>query len=288
MTEPLFLDVADTAAWIAAYRAIESQRSDALFRDPFADRLAGERGRLIAREVDGATNFAWMIAVRTRVIDDLVGKAIAEGADTVLNLGAGMDTRPYRLTLPAATRWIEVDNPRVVDAKNEQLAGEKPVCSLTRVGMDLADPARRRALLADVGGGSPNVLVIAEGVIGYLANEDVAALARDLSGQRAFRQWIVDYSSPMLRKAMRRRRRVRAQFRTAPFQFDPPDWERFFDAQGWRVTTMRYLGVDGESLGRPMPLPWAVRALSRIVPGQRETIRKMMAFVVLENAAARA
>lgn len=36
--------VSDTARWVAVYRAWESARPDALFHDPFAQRLAGDRG----------------------------------------------------------------------------------------------------------------------------------------------------------------------------------------------------------------------------------------------------
>ncbi len=286
MTDPLFVDVADTAAWVAAYRAIESRRDDALFHDPFADRLAGERGRRIATEIDGAENFAWMVAVRTWVIDELVTAAVADGVDTVLNLGAGMDTRPYRLALPPALRWIEVDHPRIVEAKNVGLASERSVCSLTRVPMDLADATERRKLFHGAAAGSRKVLAIAEGVIGYLTNDEVGALADDLASNQPFKQWIVDYSSPMLQRAMRRRHKFRAQFRMAPIRFDPPDWELFFKTHRWRIATMRYLGVDGERRERPMPLPWPARLLARLVPGQRDAFRKMMAFVVLENVGA--
>jgi O-methyltransferase involved in polyketide biosynthesis len=48
VTDPLISNVSDTARWVAVYRAWESARPDALFRDPLAGRLAGERGRAIA------------------------------------------------------------------------------------------------------------------------------------------------------------------------------------------------------------------------------------------------
>ncbi|MFC3961483.1 hypothetical protein [Nocardia jiangsuensis] len=46
MTEPLIEAVSDTARWIAAVRAGETKRSDALFTDPPAEELAGRRGAL--------------------------------------------------------------------------------------------------------------------------------------------------------------------------------------------------------------------------------------------------
>src|SRR6185437_14845508 len=97
--------VSDTALWVAVHRATESKRKDALFRDPYAERLAGERGRQIAGELEPGNGAAWSIITRTAVLDELILTAIRDGADTVLNLAAGLDTRPYRLSLPSSTRW---------------------------------------------------------------------------------------------------------------------------------------------------------------------------------------
>ena len=41
-------NISDTALWAAVYRARETERPNGLFRDPFARRLAGERGAQIA------------------------------------------------------------------------------------------------------------------------------------------------------------------------------------------------------------------------------------------------
>jgi O-methyltransferase involved in polyketide biosynthesis len=48
-TGPLIRNISDTALWVAVYRARETDRPDAVFRDPFARRLAGERGEQIAQ-----------------------------------------------------------------------------------------------------------------------------------------------------------------------------------------------------------------------------------------------
>jgi leucine carboxyl methyltransferase len=92
----VFEDVADTALWVAAYRARESSRQDALFRDPWAARLAGERGQQLAREVDGSASFEWSIIVRTCVLDDQLREAIAAGADTVVTLARTSRRCPTR------------------------------------------------------------------------------------------------------------------------------------------------------------------------------------------------
>ena len=88
---------------------MESARSDALFHDPLAGGLAGERGLRIARSrPDGA----WVVAIRTVLIDAFLRSAIVSGIDTVINLGAGLDTRPYRMDLPSARPDYHVNSSR--------------------------------------------------------------------------------------------------------------------------------------------------------------------------------
>src|SRR5690606_23561418 len=107
-------NVSDTARWVAVYRAIESARADAVFDDPFADRLAGERGREIVATVPRMMRSGWWMVARTRTIDDILMDAIGAGCDRVLNLAAGLDTRPYRLPLPAEFSWVEADLPALI------------------------------------------------------------------------------------------------------------------------------------------------------------------------------
>src|SRR5688572_32986248 len=96
-TNAAITHVADTALWVATYRAIESRRPDALFHDPLAEILAGERGRSIAAKMPYPKAMAWTLAMRTAAIDQLIDRAVFLGVDAVLNLGAGLDTRPYRM-----------------------------------------------------------------------------------------------------------------------------------------------------------------------------------------------
>src|SRR6266699_1541133 len=87
-------DVSDTAFMVAAWRAIETSRPNPLFRDPLAERLAGDRGRKIVASLPRTFLGGWTVVLRTVIIDDLLRAILARGVDTVLNLGAGLDTRP--------------------------------------------------------------------------------------------------------------------------------------------------------------------------------------------------
>src|SRR2546421_6734713 len=101
--------VSDTARWVAMYRAMESERPDALFHDPYARRLAGPAGAQILAAMPQGRRWAWPMIVRTAVMDEIVMRLVTEqGVDTVLNLAAGLDARAYRLDLPQELHWIDV------------------------------------------------------------------------------------------------------------------------------------------------------------------------------------
>ena len=146
MTEPLIRNISDTARWVATYRARETDRPDALFRDPFARRLAGERGEQIAAAMPNVAGTDWPFVMRTALFDRFIAGEVERGVDTVLNLAAGLDARPYRMALPASLTWIEVDLPDLLAYKSEVLAADRPVCRLERVPLNLSDVAARRAL----------------------------------------------------------------------------------------------------------------------------------------------
>jgi methyltransferase (TIGR00027 family) len=280
-------DVSDTAFWIAYHRAVESARPDALFRDPFAARLAGERGRRISEAMPTSRIVAWMVALRTRIIDNYIAAALHAGIDTVLCLGAGLDARPYRLALPPDLRWIEADYPHVIDYKEDILRQETPACRLERVRIDLADVDARRRLLERIDAASQGgVLVLTEGVIPYLSNDEAASLADSLHSMHHARLWIVDYLSARAVK-FRRRQHVRRAMQNAPFKFAPGDWFAFFRQHGWRVKEIRYYPVEGALRGRPVPLPASARlviAVSRLFVKERrlEGLRQFGGYAMLE------
>jgi methyltransferase (TIGR00027 family) len=231
----LVSNVSDTARWVAQYRAAESARPDALFRDPLAARLAGERGRAIVAAAPRKLRSGWSIVARTLLIDDLVATCIAEGCSHVINLAAGLDTRPYRLSLPASLSWIEVDLPALLGEKERLLAGETPRCALERVPVDLADAGARAAFVAGLVGGPPT-LVITEGLLPYLDAEAVAGLARELAAAAAVRAWILDLMSP---GALAMIRATRGHMAARLMHFAPQAGVAFFEPFGWRAHEVR-------------------------------------------------
>lgn len=277
--------VSDTARWVALYRAMESERPDALFHDPHARKLAGERGERIVASMKRGRAWAWPMIVRTAVLDELILRTIERShVDTVLNLAAGLDARPYRLPLPASLRWIEADFPDVIAYKQAQLEGERPVCRLEHVGIDLTDVARRRALFDQIGTASREVLVVSEGLLIYLAPEQVAALAADLATTASFRSWLIDLASPRLLKIMERTWGRAVAAGNAPFRFAPAVGTRFFEPSGWGEAEFRSMWEESLRLNRSMPLAWFWNLIGRLYPkSKREEFRRMSGIVLLHR-----
>jgi methyltransferase (TIGR00027 family) len=228
-------NISDTALWVAIYRARETERPDALFRDPFARRLAGTRGEEIANSLPFAEKTNWSFIARTTLFDDLIRREVEAGADMVVNLAAGLDTRPYRMSLPPELQWIEVDLPEMIDYKESILRDEKPVCRLERVRVDLADVDARRALFAQLGARAKRAVVVSEGLIVYLSRDDVASLARDLAAPPSFQRWINDIGSPGLLKLLRKNMAKTLDAAGAVLQFAPEEGPPFFEPYGWKA-----------------------------------------------------
>jgi len=171
--------VSDTALWVAVYRAMETERPDALFRDPYAGKLAGERGREIVDALPHGRQSAWPMIVRTRVLD-------------------------------------------------EQAARFK------------------------------RVLVITEGLLIYLTEPDVAALAADLAKRPALHWWLLDFATPQLQRFLEKRFGSSLRTGNAEFKFFPEDGAGYFERRGFRAAQVRYTQDEARRLGREMPFAYAL------------------------------
>jgi methyltransferase (TIGR00027 family) len=255
--------VSDTALWVASFRAQEGQRADAAFTDPLVSTLVGERGRAIAHSIPRAAMVEWAMIIRTSAIDRLINEALIAGIDTVLNLGAGLDTRPYRMDLPASLRWVELDFPNIVELKNSKLVEHQPVCKLERVGIDLLDRSSRNKILARYGAASKKTLVITEGVLTYFSIPDAATLASDLHATPSICLWIQDFDNAGQRRLPRG---WEAKLKAAPFLFKVKNWFEFFEKYGWRPSQVITHFEESLRVNRPYPLDFPFGLILRALP----------------------
>ena len=193
--------VTDTALMVAAYRALESASPDGLVRDPFAARLAGERGMAMLRGNPQPEMMRFRVGVRSRFLDELLLEVLAsKSIGTVLSLGCGLDTRPWRLDLPSRIRWIEVDFPDILEYKDTLLSAEAPRCRRERFAADLNDSAARRAVF--MAAGPDPALMITEGLLMYLPGATVEALADEARRDSGVAHWLLDVTTEAYAKAV--------------------------------------------------------------------------------------
>jgi methyltransferase (TIGR00027 family) len=280
-SSPALRNVSDTALLVAVHRARESERTDALFRDPYARPLAGERGERIARELASGLS-GWPVVGRTLYFDEVIARMAGSGRiGCVLNLAAGLDARPYRLDLPRDLLWVEADLPDMLEYKVERMVREVPRCRLERVAGDLNDlQARVRA--ADATAQRPT-LVVTEGLLVYLAKADVVGLARDLAARANFDHWLLDISSPQA-MSWEKRGNVGRQLASAnaSHRFAPPDGFEFFRPYGWQPVEVRSLWEEARKLDR---LPGFLRLLEAITPRtHRELFHSVNRVGLLQRA----
>jgi len=282
MSHPL-THISDTARWVAVYRAMETERPDAIFQDPFARRLAGAQGEAIVQRLPQGRTWAWPMIVRTAVFDELILRSVTtHRVRTVLNLAAGLDTRPFRLALPPDLRWLDVDLPDMIAYKRDALAGETPRCLLEFVETDLRDTERRRPLFARAGQQAP-VLAITEGLLIYLTAEEAAALAADLA-RAGIDWWLLDIASPRLLKMMRKTWHRPLSDAGAPFQFAPQESTRFFEPHGWQEREWRSIWEESLRLKRTMRLAWLWNFIGKFYPKRtREEFKRFSGVALLER-----
>jgi methyltransferase (TIGR00027 family) len=249
----LITHVSDTARWTALYRANESARPDALFTDPLAERLAGDQGRAIVAMTPLSSRNGWWLIARTKIIDDAITDAIANGCDRVLNLAAGLDTRPYRLDLPPDFPWVEADLPQLLAEKTQLLADQTPRCRLTRAAVDLSDPNARDAFFDEALDGAAKALVLTEGLLMYLEDGDVVALSAAIKRPEVA-WWMLDFAGPGLKKMMNKK--MAGMLQNAPFKFAPENGLAYFEDLGWRTLEIESLFMAAYGFRR---LPMFIR-----------------------------
>jgi methyltransferase (TIGR00027 family) len=276
--------IADVVRLAAAYRAREDARADAVARDPFARQLVGPIDGLLAEALASPERLDWLFIARSYAIDRLLAREVAGGIDAVLSLGAGLDSRPYRLALPRGLVWIEADAADVLDYKSERLAAASASCRVERIPIDLSNPDGRRGVLAGVARRGARVLVVSEGLLIHLMSDEVRGLARELSAIPSFHRWLFDIVSPALLPSLNDHSGALVRAAGAPYLFAPREGPAFFARDGWRVLGVRSLLKTAQKLER---LPGTLRLLGMMSDGQHHPDRPWAGACLLGNESAR-
>eukprot|EP00961_Rhodomonas_salina_P212044 2863053-Rhodomonas_salina.1 len=195
-TDDEILDaVAFTSRFVAAERAMESARPDALFHDPYAERLGGQTGKNFSKKFADHTEWnpifnwreyhvTWM-AVRTKYIDDKMNAFAAKWKQQqksfqIVSLGAGLDARAFRMDClrDSCRGFFEIDVKEVNAAKFNAMTRMQAtaLCPLVTLAVDLAKSEIKPALLAGGFDISKPTFWLMEGLTMYLTPEVNASI----------------------------------------------------------------------------------------------------------------
>lgn len=259
-------DVASTALLVAAFRAKESNRPNRLFDDPLSSVLAGESALRKAANHHRDEKLPYL-AIRTRFFDDWLEKIVDPALRQVVFLGAGMDTRAFRLRWPDGVQLWEIDCPELLNLKQARLNTvlAKPKCIRTSVAADLSVADWPSHLLMQGFRKEAFSVWLAEGLFLYLPAKAVAQILRSVASISCpgsqFGAEIL--SEDYLHHERNRARLEEAAVRGTPWIFGTNEPEELFSQTGWQVNAVVQPGDEEASFGR-----WPKRSAPRHSPGR--------------------
>lgn len=176
-----------SACLMAAKRARETEKTDHLFEDPFAAKLAGSEALAFVEQQATKQDLSY-VAVRTRFFDDFLMAAVSEASQVVI-LAAGMDARAFRLPWRSSTKVYEIDQPEVLDDKEVILKNTLPNCQRHVIPADLTQPWSHLLLAQGYRADSPSVWLL-EGILMYLTELEVHDLLKTILELSASGSWL--------------------------------------------------------------------------------------------------
>ena len=185
MPDETLSPVSRTAVGVARIRAAESRRADRLFDDPYAAALVAALDEPAPDQPssDGTLRAALIlhVIVRTVFYDDFLLRATADGLRQVVVLGAGLDTRAWRLPWPADVSVFELDLPAVVESKAAVMNAYDDDLHCRRVVVPIDLRHDWRTALAEAGHRSDLPTAwLAEGLLVYLEPAEAEQLLADV------------------------------------------------------------------------------------------------------------
>ncbi|NES81865.1 MAG: class I SAM-dependent methyltransferase [Moorea sp. SIO2B7] len=161
--------VSNTAYYCCGIRMEDAKRDNSVCNDIYAQRFMDERGMQIFEPFKSEKMANIGSITRCRLIDDYLKAELANNSDlNVISIGAGFDTRPYRLT---GGNWLEIDEPQIITYKNEKLPVDECSNPLRRISIDFAHESLADKLKKE--DKDRHTIFVIEGVFMYLDSEAI-------------------------------------------------------------------------------------------------------------------
>ncbi len=277
---------------MALFRAIETHRKDGLFADALALGFLEPKLRLagsLTRVAPLRNAICWFIdrrwpgarlsgVARTRRIDDVLSESLREGIEQLAILGAGYDSRPYRLAGLESIRVFEIDHPATSASKQERLGGI-PRSHVTYVGVDFDKDELGEALEKAGVDLSRRTFFLWEGVTNYLTADAVDRTLHHISSASAGSLLLFTYvhrralEHPEEFEGMKTLRKTLEQAGEPwTFGLDPDELGAWLNARGFELIEdagtqdlrKKYLGES-----RPRGYGFYRLAVARVLPSAR-------------------
>jgi len=240
--------VSVTALYVAAERALETQRADRIIVDPLALKLAGKEGFSFMREIlqiSPHLRYSRLFAIRARFTDEaILNAAYKYNIKQVVNAACGADTTIFRLNLPEDVCFYEIDFPEVLDWKMKKLFGHKASCQHKFIKADLRS-SEWQDQLKKIGFDEtrPSIWITA-GLLIYLPEEEVHSLFKKISNLSANGSFYVGDLSGIGFMKFPHLELFRKH--GCPFLFGTDKPQKLFETYNWKVklSSVTEKGID--------------------------------------------
>jgi methyltransferase (TIGR00027 family) len=235
MNDDISSPIPFTARLMAYYRMQELQSHNPLIIDPLAKLMVDdELIEYVENHKYVAGNKDYSIIRSLFIEKEIIEKWLsAKETSQIVFLGAGLDTRAYRLNKlkEKIVSIYEIDFEEVIHFKNKILKQEKPLCQLMRIGTDLSKENWINDILSSGFKTELPTLWILEGLVYYIEKEKISKLLLDISNFSPVNSEIfADVCIPTL-----------AELDFGPFTsnfkwgLDKKDIKSFFNQFGWKI-----------------------------------------------------
>jgi O-methyltransferase involved in polyketide biosynthesis len=247
--------VSETLLIPLSARVLESRRADTAFADPEAERIADRLHADLARYTQ-EWHVVEVVVGRTAIFDRAVRRWLVDHpGGRVVSLGAGLCTRFHRVD-DDLVRWLDVDLPDVIALKR-QVVTETDRYRL--FAGSVLDDGWLDAVDATPSAAPPATLFVAEGLLMYLEEAQVAALLARIRDRFPGSEAWLEVISPLLLRTLGRASRS-IQATGAQFRWGLADAKRLETL----VPGLAVLGVEHPN--EVYPERWRWMRILRYVP----------------------
>jgi methyltransferase (TIGR00027 family) len=255
--------ISKTAFYCCGSRMLDAESANQICGDTYARLFMNEEALAYFAPFRQDMRRAACNVTRSRIVEDLLRRELAKDRTTlVVSVGAGFDSRPYRID---GGDWLELDEPQIVSYKNERLPIEECRSRLERIAIDFSTESLA-AKLALYAGRRP-VIVVVEGVFAYLQEAQIVGTIDALKANFPEHLLICD----LVTDAFWRRYNKDFQEQLGATVYTVTDPASVFLTHGYRETESESVLARAVALGA-LHIPMPMRLLARTFPSMRKRV----------------